>query len=36
MFEVFSDAPKLSMWVVWTVGMVAWGVSMAIVGRRAN
>lgn len=36
LFEVFVDAPKLSMWLPWGWGMAAWGIGSAVIARRAT
>lgn len=34
LFEVFADAPELSMWTVWSFGMLAWAMASAVLRRR--
>jgi hypothetical protein len=34
LLEAWIDAPKLSMWVVWSVGMFSWGVLSGVFKRR--
>jgi hypothetical protein len=36
LFEAFDNAPRLSMWVVWTFGMLTWAVSTAVVKARLS
>ncbi|HUP84490.1 MAG TPA: hypothetical protein VM143_02375 [Acidimicrobiales bacterium] len=36
LFEVFLDAPKLSMWLLWSWGMAAWGIGSAVIAKRAT
>lgn len=36
LFEVFVDAPKLSMWLLWSWGMAAWGIGSAVIAKRAT
>lgn len=36
LFEVFIDAPKLSMWLLWVWGMSAWGIASAVIAKRAT
>jgi hypothetical protein len=36
LFEVFAEAPKLSMWLVWSWGMAAWGIGSAVIAKRAT
>jgi hypothetical protein len=33
-FEVMADAPHLSMWMPWTVGMLTWGIAATMLQRR--
>jgi hypothetical protein len=35
MFEIFADAPRLSMGVPWTIGVVTWLGTSAVLHRRA-
>lgn len=32
--EVFTNSPRLSMWVVWSVGMFTWAISTPVIARR--
>lgn len=34
-FEAFADAPEISMWAVWSVGMFTWAVAGSVLQRRA-
>ena len=34
-FEVLTDAPRMSMWWVWSFGIAAWFVSARVIERRA-
>jgi hypothetical protein len=34
LLEAWVDAPMLSMWVVWTIGMGSWALYSTILGRR--
>ena len=34
LLETWIDAPRVSMWFVWSFGMVAWGIASAIFRRR--
>lgn len=34
LLEAWIDAPKVSMWLVWTLGMGTWAIGSLILGRR--
>jgi hypothetical protein len=34
LFEVMADAPTISMWVPWSVGMLTWAGAAAVLGKR--
>jgi hypothetical protein len=34
LFEVMADAPAVSMWTVWSVGMLTWAVASSVLLRR--
>jgi hypothetical protein len=36
MFEALDGAPHLSMWTVWTFGMLTWAASTAVVKARLS
>lgn len=34
LLEAFSHAPHLSMWAVWSFGMITWGAALTLLNRR--